>query len=728
MAPAFGSDDYLAGKKHGLPLINPLDDAGCFVEGVELVGGMFVKDADPLLVQALDERGNLFRAGRHVHSYPHCWRCESPLLYVARQSWFAATSTLKEEMLANNAATNWYPPEVGEGRMGEWLRGNVDWALSRDRYWGTPLPAWVCASDASHIDWIGSLAELREKAGGLPDGFDPHRPFIDELTWDCPECGGEMRRTPEVIDAWFDSGSMPWAQWHYPFENETEFERHFPADFICEGLDQTRGWFYSLLAIATMLGRGEAFRNVVVNDLLLDAEGQKMSKSRGNVVDPWEVLRDHGADAVRWYLITSSAPWLPKRYDPEGMKEAARRFFDTLSNTYRFFALYANVEGWAPSDADPDPADRPLIDRWLLSRLSTLVSEVRQELDGYHVTKAYRALGEFVNEELSNWYVRRCRPRFWGNTDRDDANAAFRTLWEALRTVCLLAAPATPFISDWMHRALAGESVHLQRFPHPEAGSVDVALEREMKAVRSLVSLGRAAREEVQIRVRQPLRRLVAVVPGPVEVRPEVLELLQDELNVKAVEFSVSAEDLVELSAKPNYRGLGARFKKATEHAAGAVRSLSAESLARFQAGDEITIDVDGHAHVLSPEDLEVVESAKCDLVVKSEYGYTAALDPTLDDDLRLEGLARELVNRIQRLRKDSGLEITDRIVLGVFGVGEVTTAAETFEEFIRGETLALTLDRGEAPPPVHAFESVLEVDLDGLAAVIAFRREAEVP
>jgi isoleucyl-tRNA synthetase len=726
MAPAFGADDYLAGQKHGLPLMNPLDDAGCFVEGVELVGGMFVKDADPVLVDALDEVGNLFEAGRHMHSYPHCWRCDSPLLYVARQTWFAATSTLKDEMLANNAATHWYPPEIGEGRMGEWLRGNIDWALSRDRYWGTPLPAWVCAADPDHIEWVGSLSELDEKSGGLPEGFDPHRPYIDELSWACSVCGGDMKRTPEVIDAWFDSGSMPYAQWHYPFENEELFEGHFPADFICEGLDQTRGWFYSLLAIGTMLGRGQAFRNVVVNDLILDAEGQKMSKSRGNVVDPWEALGEHGADAVRWYLITSSAPWLPKRYDPEGMRESARKFFDTLSNTYRFFALYANVEDWAPSEVDPAPADRPLIDRWLLSRLSSLVSEVREELDGYHITKAYRALGDFVNEELSNWYVRRCRPRFWGNTDADDARAAFRTLWEALRTVSLLAAPATPFMADWIHRALAGDSVHLQRFPLTDASLADADLEREMKAVRALVSLGRAAREEVQIRVRQPLRSLLAVVPGTTEVRTELLELLEDELNVKTVDFLASAEDLVELSAKPNYRGLGARFKKSTEHAAGAIRGLSADALARFRAGEEVTIDVDGHAHVLTSDDLEVVESAKGDLVVKSESGYTAALDPTLDDVLRQEGLARELVNRIQRLRKDSGLEITDRIALGIFGPEEVTAAVDAHAGFIRGETLAVSLDTGvSVPDPEEAFAFRLDVDLDGFEATLALRREA---
>ncbi|MDH5590655.1 MAG: isoleucine--tRNA ligase, partial [Gemmatimonadota bacterium] len=522
MAPAFGADDYEAGRRHGLPMLNPLDEAGCFHPGIPVVGGMFAKDADPVLVEELRERGGLFHIASAVHSYPHCWRCDSPLLYVARHSWFAATSTVKDRMLANNAQVNWCPPEVGEKRFGEWLRGNVDWALSRDRYWGTPLPVWVCDEDEDHVTWVGSLAELGEKAGGLPDGFDPHRPFIDEVTWGCERCAGTMRRSPAVIDVWFDSGSMPYAQWHYPFENREEFDAHFPADFICEGLDQTRGWFYSLMAISTMLGRGPSFRNVVVNDLILDAEGQKMSKSRGNTVDPWDAIADHGADGLRWYLITSSNPWVPKRYDPAGVKEAARKFFDTLFNTYRFFALYAGTDGWTPSDADPRPGDRALIDRWLLSRLETLAGDVTREMDAYQLTRAYRALGEFVVEDLSNWYVRRSRPRFWGNADDADARSAFRTLWEALRTVAVLAAPVVPFTADWIHRALTGESVHLQRYPEP-SGASDPALEEDMVAVRTLVSLGRAAREEVRIRVRQPLGRMVAVVPGGRALEDDVL-------------------------------------------------------------------------------------------------------------------------------------------------------------------------------------------------------------
>lgn len=720
MAPAFGADDYAAGKRHGLPMLNPLDPAGNFLEDIPVVGGMFVKDADPLLVEELRKGGVLHHIGSAVHNYPHCWRCDSPLLYLARDSWFAATSTVREQLIANNDQVNWYPPEVGEKRFGDWLRGNVDWALSRERYWGTPLPVWVCDNDRDHVHWIGSLEELSAASGDLPEDFDPHRPFIDELTWGCTECDGTMYRTPEVVDAWFDSGAMPYAQWHYPFENKEEFERHFPADFICEGLDQTRGWFYSLVAIGTMLGHGPVFRNVVVNDMILDAEGQKMSKSRGNAVVPWDAIAEHGADALRWYFITSSNPWVPKRYDPVGVKEAARKFFDTLFNTYKFFALYAGVEKWSPSDSDPAPQDRPLIDRWLLSRLDSVVHEVTESLDGYQLTKAYRTLGDFVVEDLSNWYVRRCRARFWGNTDEMDGRAAFRTLWEALREVALLAAPCVPFTSDWLHRALVGESVHLQRYPKA-AQLVDRRLEEDMEAVRTLVSLGRAAREDVQIRVRQPLRRIQAVLPDARVLEGEALALVMDELNVKEVEFLTSAGDLVTLRPRPNYRALGPRFGKKTQQAADAIRALSQEDLEAFRVGGEVEIEVEGVRSALEEGDLEVVQEASGELVVKGEGRFTVALDPELDDELRAEGLARELVNRIQRLRKDAGLQITDRIALAIGGPDSVQEAARVHETFIAGETLALSVTIGD-DGVTEGFEHVREVDIDGTQARVGLR------
>jgi isoleucyl-tRNA synthetase len=723
MAPAFGADDYAAGLRHGLPLLRPVDDRGCFRDSVPVVGGRFVKDADSLLVEELRKEGHLFRIEREVHSYPHCWRCSSPLIYMARDSWFAATSTLKDRLLENNGQVDWHPPEVGVGRFGQWLENNVDWALSRDRFWGTPLPVWVCDRDPEHTEWIGSLAELDERTGGLPDGFDPHRPGIDELTWPCPQCEGTLRRDPSVLDAWFDSGAMPYAQWHWPFENDETFRDHFPADFICEGLDQTRGWFYSLLAIATMLGKGPAYRTVIVNGLILDAEGRKMSKSRGNTVNPWDAINEFGADALRWYLVTVSNPWIPKRYDPEGVQEASGKLFDTLLNSYRFFALYGNVDEWAPGDDDPAPADRSVLDRWLLSRLNRLVREVGRELDGYQLTRGYRLVSDFVNEDLSNWFVRRSRPRFWGNTDRDDARAAFRTLWEALVAVSRLLGPVTPFVSDWLHRGLTeGESVHLAPFPIADEALIDPELEGEMEAVRRLVSLGRAAREEVRIRVRQPLRAIHAVVPGGRRPRPEVLEALLDELNVKGITFLGTADELVRLVGRPNFRTLGPRFQKRSEAAASAIRALTHPELTRFRDGETVSIRVEGEEVPLESEWLDVVEEAAGDLVVKAEDGYTAALDPTLDDELRREGLARELVNRIQRLRKDSGLEVTDRIRLGVDGPEEVRSALEGYRDFIAGETLALEVD-GDSGGDREGWDAVLDDEIDGFSVRLALSR-----
>jgi len=720
LAPAFGADDYAAGQRHGLPLIRPVDDAGRFVEEVDRVGGLGVKEADPVVLEALEESGNLFRVEAYVHSYPHCWRCDAPLIYMARSSWFAATSTLKDDLLANNADVSWHPPEVGEKRFGEWLEGNVDWALSRDRYWGTPLPAWVCDEDPEHVEWIGAFDELADRSGGLPEDFDPHRPTIDEIHWPCRQCSGVMRRTPEVLDVWFDSGSMPWAQWHYPFENESEFENHFPADFICEGLDQTRGWFYSLMAVSTMLGKGTSYRSVVVNDLILDAEGQKMSKSRGNTVNPWDAVADHGADGLRWYLVTSSNPWVPKRYDPDGVGEAAGKFLDTLFNSYRFFALYANTEEWTPSDGEPSREGASVLDRWLRSRLDSVVTEVRDELDRYQITRAYRAVNDFLVDDLSNWYVRRSRPRFWGNADRADADAAFRTLWDALRTMALLVAPVTPFTADWFYRALTGASAHLTPFPEV-ASAPHAKLEEDMVEVRRLVSLGRAARESVQIRVRQPLPRLFAVLPDGGTLSDDVLGLVRDELNVKEVTFISGAEELVRLVAKPNFRALGPRFQQHSEEAAATIRELDSAALEAFRSGGELAIEVGGARHVLGPDDLEIAEEAMGDLVVRSEQGTTVALDPTVDEQLRREGLARELVNRIQRLRKEAGLEITDRISLGVFGSDEVQTAARSWESFIAGETLATDMaigPEGESGFP-DGFETSQEVELEGSPAVI---------
>jgi isoleucyl-tRNA synthetase len=721
ISPAFGADDYAMGQSVGLPVLRPVDDRGAFFEQLPLVGGKFVKDADTDLLIDLKQRGLVFKSSREEHSYPHCWRCQSPLLYMARDSWFIRTTAVREQLLANNAQINWFPPEIGAGRFGEWLENNVDWAISRNRYWGTPLPAWVCDREPSHIHFIGSFDELKEKTGRgeLPD---PHRPYVDELEWACEECGGTMRRTPEVIDVWFDSGSMPFAQHHYPFENQAEQARQFPADFICEGVDQTRGWFYSLLAISTLLGRGPAYRNVIVNDLILDTKGLKMSKSRGNTVNPSEAIAQFGADAIRWYLLASSNPWLPKRFDPEGVKEVQRKTFDTLRQTYRFFALYANLEGWtAETEA---PAERSLLDRWLLSRLATVTADVTDDLEAYNLTHAVRQIAEFVVDDLSNWYVRRSRDRFWGSADAADTRSAFATLHQALVTVARLMAPFAPFVSDWVHRALTGQSAHLADFPAVDRAAVDEKLERGMQAVRTLSTLGRAARDSVGIRVRQPLGTLYAVVPAGYEVDDALLAILRDELNVRSVEFMHAADELVTFSAKPNFKALGAVFGKLTPKVADAIRGLESSVLAAFRRGEPLRVQADGQAIDVIAEHFDLVQTARGSFATADEGGFTVALDPTITPELRLEGLARELVNRVQNLRKESGLEVQDRIRLGIFGDGEILDVSRDWGQFVAGETLATELETGSVTD-FEGYEASREVDLDGVTGTIALARVA---
>ena len=724
-APAFGADDYALGQQAGLPMLQPVMEDGSFRADLPEVGGVFVKDADDALVKRLKQRGQVFRFSRELHSYPHCWRCSSPLLYLARNSWYLRTTEVKERLLENNAQVAWHPPEIGAGRFGEWLENNVDWAISRSRYWGTPLPFWVCEREASHREVIGSFAELAERAGPLPELFDPHRPYIDDYTWPCRHagCGGSMRRTPEVVDVWFDSGAMPFAQHHYPFEHRERFERAFPADFICEGVDQTRGWFYSLLAIATLLGWGPAFRHVVVNDLLLDAEGQKMSKSRGNVVDPARAVEQFGADAIRWYLLASSHPWLPKRFDPKGVREVQNTVFDTLKNTYKFFALYAGLEGWSPSEVDPVPAQRALLDRWLLSRLAGLAETVNALLEEYNLTHAVRALAEFVTDDLSNWYVRRSRDRFWGSADSADTRAAFATLYEALLQVTRLMAPFAPFVSDWVHRALSDGSVHLTSYPTGQGSARDAELEAGMEAVRVLSTLGRSARESVRVRVRQPLGVLYAVVPDGVRLGDELLETLRDELNVKRVEFMGEAEELVHFSARPNFKALGARHGKQTPAVANAIRALPSAALAAFRRGEPLAVEVAGERVPLDAEDFELVQETKGGLAVAAQGAYTVALDAALTPELREEGLARELVNRVQRLRKDAGLEVSDRIRLGVMGDSELLAAVQAHRDYIMHETLAVELHAGEEALGPGAYEVEREVDLDGVPATLGLSR-----
>ena len=750
MAPAFGADDYAAGQRNGLAFLQPVNLRGEFPTDMPLVGGMFVKEADAVILEELKRRGLLWKSTLHEHAYPHCWRCETPLLYYARTSWFIRTTEFKDAMLVRNSRVDWHPAETGSGRFGEWLTNNIDWAVSRDRYWGTPLPIWVCDRNDAHAEAVGGYAELAERSGtALADNFDPHKPFIDRYSWQC-KCGGEMKRTPEVIDAWFDSGSMPFAQWHFPFENRDKLERYYPADFIAEGIDQTRGWFYSLLAIATGLGDAlpnnllahEAhtpgvgdtapYRAVVVNDLVLDADGQKMSKRLGNIIDPASVIPLYGADAVRLFLTTSSQLWTPRRFDEAGIRDTAGRFLLTFKNVYTgIFAEYANF-GWAPSDKDPAPHDRPLLDKWVLSRLAMVEREADELLNRYEATNAAKVVMTFFDEDVSKWYVRQSRHRFYDVDDADN-RAAFATLHEIIAVTCRLLAPFAPFITDWVHRELTGSSVHLAAFTRGPlgVGAIDVDLERTMAHIRTLATLGRAGREDAGVKVRQPLARLACVVPihGAASkgaqaraegMLSELSPLLAAELNIKKVEFISSADDLVTLKAKPNFRSLGKKFGKDTPLAAEAVQALSSDALREFEAGKPLYVSVGNESRELGHEDLTVVRTASGELVVKEEGGYFAALDSVVTRDLRLEGLAREIVSRVQRLRKELGFAVSDRITLFIAGGAEIQEAVNAFQKWIADEVLALKVRVGEQIDGTHATHTF---DLDGQSVEVALER-----
>jgi isoleucyl-tRNA synthetase len=718
MAP-FGSDDFAVLKAGDFAYTVPVDGAGKF-RGTTwpAIEGVFVKDADQPIMEKLKADGLLLKRETVEHKYPFCWRCDTPLLYYPRESWFVKTTAFKDRMIALNAQVDWHPPEIGSGRFGEWLENNVDWALSRDRFWGTPLPVWVCDEDAGHLDVVGSYAALAGHWGRpLPADFDPHKPHIDGYTWSCRQCAGTMRRAPEVIDTWFDSGSMPVAQWHYPFEHEAEFKRHFPGDYIAEGVDQTRGWFYSLLAIAAGVFDSAAYRHVIVNGLVLDASGQKMSKSKGNVVDPFTAVATFGADACRLYLLLASQVWLTKRWDESQLRDIAGNVLDKLRHTYNLFRLYA--ADWQPGPADLPRAARPLGDRWLLDRLDDTVRQVRAAWDGYDTSAGARAIVGFVVDDLSNWWVRLNRVRFWVPGGKADP-VALATLHEALSLTARLLAPAAPFLSDALHRALTGQSVHLASFPAAPANG-DASLTRAMDVVRRLASLARSAREDVGLKVRQPLARLVAAVPADVDAAlfEALVPLLMTEVNVKQVERIDQAADLVLLEARPNFRALGKRFGKATPEAAEAIKGLSAADVARFEAGQRIEITVQGDRQALEPDDLMIHRQARGDLVVRTDGEVVAALDTVLTDALKQEGLAREIVSRVQRLRRDAGYEVTDRIHLWVDGGQPVGEALAVHRGYISKETLAVSLDVG----PAGSADVTQDADLDGVAVRMAVKR-----
>ncbi len=679
MAPAYGEDDASVGRRDALPVLHPVDAAGRFTAGprAALVAGKFVKDADKDVLKQLKSDGALLRQETVVHSYPHCWRCETPLLYYARESWYLKTTQFRDRMLELNAAVTWFPESTGTGRFGQWLENNVDWALSRDRYWGTPLPIWVCDGCAAQ-QAVGSVAELRKLAGGLEGELDLHRPYVDRPTWACggKGCAGTMRRTPEVADCWFDSGAMPFAQWHFPFENRDRVEREVPADFIAEAVDQTRGWFYTLLAVSTMYADKPAYRAVVSNDHILDAKGKKMSKSKGNVVEPMGILAAHGADVVRWHLLTSRPLWQPMRFDEKDLVEVRNRVFGTLASTYQFFAMYANVDGFEGREPEAGWRPKDVSDRWLLSRLERLVGEVTADLKGYELSKAGKRLADFVVEDLSNWYVRRNRRRFWKGALGDDKSDAYRTLQRALLVVCRLLAPFSPFLPDAIHRALlpgaagAEGSVHLAAWPVPELTNRDAELEERMDALRSAVSLGHAARNKGGVKVRQPLPSVTVGHPDPA-VRAflvEYAEVGRDELNVKRFDVVDGFERSARLRASLDKKAAARRLGALTAPAEAALAALDSGGVARLadalrtapEAGTPVPTS-SGPAMLLAGDVRFVTEDVAGSA---SEYdrGMLVRLDTSVTPELRAEGLAREVLRAIQQHRKAREFAVTDRV------------------------------------------------------------------
>ncbi|HEX4691338.1 MAG TPA: isoleucine--tRNA ligase [Solirubrobacteraceae bacterium] len=706
-AIAFGADDFRLGEENGLDVVNPVRPDGTFDERIGPYAGRWVKDADDDLIAELEARGRVLRAERLLHAYPHCWRCGTPLLYYARASWYIRTTALRDRLLAANETVDWHPEHIKHGRFGRWLENNVDWALSRERYWGTPLPVWRCAN--GHAECMGSFAEVEGKAGAeLPD---PHRPYVDELTWDCAECGEPMRRVPEVIDAWFDSGSMPFAQHHAPFENGERFDAQYPANYICEGIDQTRGWFYSLLAISTLLFDRSPYETVLCLGHIADPEGKKMSKSLGNIVAPWDVIERHGADAFRWYFLTSKQPWEGYGFDVDTVGDALRQFLLQLWNTYGFLVLYANANDVEQLDAPPSTD----LDRWALSRLGATIETVREYMDAFDATRAGQAIAGYV-DELSNWYVRRSRRRFW-----DGDPAAIATLRTCLLGVSKLLAPFCPFLADEIYGNLDGAepSVHLCDFP--EAVERDRELEAAMEVVRETVRLGLAARGQSKLKVRQPLRAAVVVAAG---AEREAIERLSgtvlEELNVKELRYVAQADELGSYEVKPNYRALGPRFGKQMPQVAAAVASLAPAHVAGVvRGGGRVGINVDGHDHELDADDLLLAMRAPEGYQLEREGSHAVALELELDDGLRREGIAREVVHAVQNARKAAGLQVEDRIELALGGDGTLLEAVREHEAYLAGETLALAVSYE------NGLDGASEATIEGRPLTIAVRRAA---
>jgi isoleucyl-tRNA synthetase len=714
-APAFGAEDLAVARQYGLAIVNPVEADGTFASDVPLVGGTFFKTADEALVEDLRRRGILWRYEPYEHSYPLCWRCDTPLLYYALPSWYIRTTAVKDRLLAENERTDWHPERIRHGRYGEWLRGNVDWALSRNRYWGTPLPIWRCTAERSHLTCVSSLAELGELAGRDLAGLDPHRPYVDEVTLPCPTCGSLAVRVPEVIDVWYDSGAMPFAQWGAPHRNEAQFRATYPAQYICEAIDQTRGWFYTLMAIGTLVFDKSSYETVLCLGLLLDADGRKMSKHLGNVLDPFELFDRHGADAVRWLMLAGGSPWMDRRVSHESIEEVVRKVLLTYWNTASFFLLYAASAGFEPGTTAVPPLDeRPLLDRWAISELHATVLEVDAALEGFDSARAGRRLATLI-DDLSNWYVRRSRRRFWNGDP-----AALATLHECLDILTRLLAPFTPFVTDRLWRALVvdvaadrPDSVHLEAWPRVDGALVDPALGRQVTVVRRLVELGRASRASAKVKTRQPLARALVSAPGFAELSDELRREVAEELNVASVETLVG--ELVDVVVKPNFRALGRRFGKRTPQVAAAVAAAGTHHEGRPPGvvDGRLSVLVDGEEIELSGDELIITETPRAGWTVASEAGASVALDLELTPELRRAGLAREVVRVLQDARKRAGLDISDRIELW-WSAPDAPELAEALREsstLVAEEVLATTFAAG--PPPVAiATQQAVELGL----------------
>ena len=718
-APAFGEDDARVGRENDLPFLQLVNTKGELTKETPWAG-VFVKKADPLILKDLDERGLLVKAAPFEHDYPFCWRCDTPLIYYARSTWFIRMTQAHDALMKSNAAVNWMPENIKDGRMGNFLDNVIDWGLSRERYWGTPLPVWLCKCGHMHV--IGSIEELKKLSDNCPDDIELHRPYIDNVTLKCEKCGGEMHRTPEVIDCWYDSGSMPFAQWHYPFENKEIFEENFPADFISEAIDQTRGWFYTLTAISTLLFRRAPFENVLVLGHVQDAEGKKMSKHIGNVVDPWSVLDKQGADAVRWYFYANGAPWLPTRFSGDLVSEMQGKFMGTLWNTYAFFTLYASIDNYEPEAAKADPKDFTLMDRWVLSRLNSLVDFVDKGLAEYKATETSRAIAQFV-DELSNWYVRLNRERFWGKGLEGSKLAAFETLYTVLLTLSKLLAPYIPFMTETIYRNLAvghltgaPESVHLCDVPVADLSKVDKELEAGMDEVESVVQLGRAARNAASLKVRQPLSR--CLVKGK-RLSDEIAQLIKNELNVKAVEFVDDASAFTTYNLKPQMRTLGKKYGKLLGKIGEHLKTLDGnEVVATFERGETLKFELDGTPIELEKDDVLTSLTQKPGFEAQSEGDYTVVLDTNLTPELIDEGFLREVISKVQTMRKDADFEVTDRIALSYQTSERLSAVIEKGKEDLMRAVLALSVENR----PAADGEIVREQNINGEKATLGIK------